>query len=135
MSKELLWLSLTLAVTTLFFLPYVLNRIIVRGLWRTMANPSADDLPLTPWAERAQRAHINAVENLVLFAPAVIAVHLLSLGNPMTAFACQLYFVSRLGHYIVYTAGIPVLRTLTFFAGWFGIALLVARLLQVAFSA
>jgi uncharacterized MAPEG superfamily protein len=28
----------------------------------------------------------------------------------------------------VYTAGIPVLRTLAFFAGWVGTAMLVARL-------
>src|SRR5690348_17324885 len=57
MSKELFWLSLTLAMTALFFLPYVLNRIMVRGLWATMANPSPDDTPLSPWAQRAQRAH------------------------------------------------------------------------------
>jgi uncharacterized MAPEG superfamily protein len=130
MSKELFWLSLTLGVTALFFLPYVLNRIAVRGLWGTMANPSPDDLPLAPWAERARRAHANAVENLVLFAPAVIAVHVLNLGDSMTVAACELYFVSRVVHYVVFTAGIPVLRTLAFFGGWGGILMLVYRLLE-----
>ncbi|MES1195779.1 MAG: MAPEG family protein, partial [Steroidobacter sp.] len=127
------WLSLTLGMTTLFFLPYVLNRILVRGLWATMKNPSVNDLPLSPWAERAKNAHANAIENLVLFAPAVLTVHILNLGNAATVIACELYFVSRSVHYVVYAAGIPVLRTLAFFGGWIGIVMLIYRLLEAAF--
>ena len=130
MSKELFWLSLTLAATALFTFPYVLNRIAVRGLWGTMSNPSISDPPQPAWAERARSAHANATENLVLFAPAVIVVSMLNLGNASTVVACQLYFFSRLIHYVVYTAGIPVLRTLAFFGGWTGIAILVYRLLM-----
>ena len=129
MSKELFWLSLTLAMTAVLFLPYVLNRIMVQGLWATVANPSPGNPPLSPWAERAKCAHANAIENLVLFAPAALVVHLLSLGNSTTVFACELYFVSRLVHYIAYAAGIPVLRTLAFFGGWSGIVMLVYRAL------
>ena len=132
MSKEFFWLSLTLAVTALMTFPYVLNRVAVRGLWGTMNNPSSNDAPLAPWAARAQCAHVNAVENLVLFAPAVIVVTMLNLGNASTTFACELYFFSRVIHYLVYTAGIPVLRTLAFFGGWTGIAILVYRLLLAA---
>lgn len=131
MSKELFWLALTLGMTALFMFPYVLNRVAVRGLMGTMGNPSASDKPLAEWAQRAQRAHANAVENLVLFAPAAIAVHVAGLGNSLTATACALYFFSRLAHFIVYTLGIPGLRTLAFFGGWAGIAILVLRLLGV----
>jgi uncharacterized MAPEG superfamily protein len=131
MSIELYWLSLTLAITALFAFPYVLNRIAVRGLLGAMRNPSPEDKPLAPWAERAQRAHANAVENLVLFAPAVLAIQLLNRGDPLTGMACALFFFSRLIHFVVYTAGIPVLRTLAFFGGWAGVAILVARLLGV----
>jgi uncharacterized MAPEG superfamily protein len=94
-----------------------------------MANPAPGDTPLSAWAQRAQRAHTNAVENLVLFAPAVLTVHVLGRGDATTLFACQLYFFSRVIHYVVYTAGIPVLRTLGFFGGWIGVAILIARLL------
>ena len=132
MSKELFWLSWTLAVTALFAFPYVLNRIFVRGVWGTLRNPSNSDVVLAPWAERAQRAQANATENLVVFAPAVIVISLLNLGNTTTVFACQLYFYSRLVHYVAYSAGIPVLRTLAYFGGWAGIAMLVYRLLSVA---
>ena len=129
MSKEIFWLALTLAMTALLAFPYVLNRIAVRGLRGAMKNPSPDDKPVPAWAQRAQRAHANAVENLVLFAPAALAVHVANLGNSLTATACGLYFFSRLLHYVVYSAGIPVVRTLAFFGGWVGIAILVARLL------
>lgn len=129
MSKELWWLALTLAMTALFAFPYVLNRIAVRGLMGAMANPSPDDRPVPAWARRAQCAHANAVENLVVFAPAVLAVQVANRGDSLTAAACGLYFVSRLLHYVVYTAGVPVVRTLSFFGGWAGIAILIARLL------
>ena len=129
MSKELFWLSVTLAMTALFAFPYVLNRIAVRGLVGTLANPSPDDRPLAAWAQRARLAHANAVENLVVFAPAALAVHVLSRGDSLTATACGLYFFSRLLHYVAYTAGIPGVRTLAFFGGWIGVAILVARLL------
>lgn len=129
MTKELWWLALTLAMTALFAFPYVLNRIAVRGLLGAMANPSPDDKPVPAWALRAQCAHANAVENLVVFAPAVLAVQVADRGDSLTAMACGIYFFSRLLHYLVYTTGIPVARTLAFFGGWAGIALLVGRLL------
>ena len=129
MSKDLYWLALTLAMTALLAFPYVLNRIAVRGLGGTLANPSPGDPPMADWAQRAQKAHANAVENLVVFAPAVLAVHALNRADSLTATACALYFFARLAHYVVYTAGIPGARTLAFFGGWVGIAILVARLL------
>lgn len=129
MSHEIHWLALTLGLTLLYWVPYVLNRMVVRGVWGTFANPKPTDVPLSPWAERAKAAHANAIENLAVFAPAALAVHAAGLGNSMTDLACGLYFSARLVHFLVYSAGIPVLRTLAFFAGWAGTALLVARLL------
>jgi uncharacterized MAPEG superfamily protein len=129
MSREIYWLALTLGLTLLFWVPYVLNRMVVRGIGGTMANPKPADTPLSPWAERAKAAHANAIENLALFAPAALAVHVLGAGDATTAFACALYFFSRLAHFVVYTAGIPVLRTLAFAGGWAGTAILVARLM------
>jgi uncharacterized MAPEG superfamily protein len=65
-----------------------------------------------------------------LFAPAIIAVHVLNIGNSTTAFASELYFISRTAHYVVYTLGIVALRTLAFFCGWVGTALILYRLLE-----
>jgi uncharacterized MAPEG superfamily protein len=125
---ELSWLALTLALTLAFWLPYVLNRVVVRGLAGTFANPSSTDTPLAPWAQRARQAHANAVENLAVFAPAVLLVHAAGAANTWTAAACAVYFWARLTHYVVYTLGIPVLRTLAWTAGWAATVILIARL-------
>ncbi|MCP5381214.1 MAG: MAPEG family protein [Kordiimonadaceae bacterium] len=114
MTEELYWLVLTTLMTALFWLPYVLNRIMIRGLMGAMANPSTDDKQQAAWAIRAHAAHNNAVENLVIFAPLVIATHILGVATPLTATMCVVYFVARLAHYIVYVMGIPVARTLAF---------------------
>jgi hypothetical protein len=58
-------------------------------------------------------AHVNAVENLVIFAPLVLTARALGIATAVTAFACALYFWSRLAHVVIYTLGIPVLRTLS----------------------
>ena len=129
MTEELYWLVLTTLMTSLFWMPYILNRISVRGLMGGMANPSTNDKPQADWANRAQAAHKNAVENLVLFAALVLATHILGVGTALTATMCMVYFVARLAHYVIYTAGIPVLRTLTFAAGFLAELVLALNLL------
>lgn len=129
-TSELFWLALTALVTALLWAPYVLNRIAVRGLMGTMGNPSPDDKPQVPWANRAQRAHVNAIQNIAVFAPLVLGVVVAGVSSPVTAVAVQTYFWARLGHYIVYTAGIPVVRTLLFFVGVGAEVVLALALLQ-----
>ena len=94
---------------------------MARGLVGAMANPSPTDKAQSPWARRMMAAHTNAVENLVIFAPLVLTARALSIATAVTAFACALYFWSRLAHAVVYTLGIPVLRTLSFAGGFVGI--------------
>jgi uncharacterized MAPEG superfamily protein len=130
-STELFWLVLTVAMTGLFWVPYILDRIMVRGLMGAMANPSANDKGQSPWARRLMAAHTNAVENLVIFAPLVLTARALSIATATTAFACALYFWSRLAHAAVYTLGIPGLRTLSFAAGFVAQVLLVLAIFKV----
>jgi uncharacterized MAPEG superfamily protein len=126
-TSDLYWLIATLGVTALMAFPYVLNRVFVRGIWGTLRNPAPDDLPLAAWAQRAQSAHYNSIENLAVFVPAVLMVHLLQRSSAVTAAACALYFVARILHYLVYAGGIPVLRTLAFFGGWVATVILILR--------
>jgi len=132
MSKELFWLVLTVAMTGLFWVPYILDRIMVRGLMPTMANPSPNDKPQSAWAQRMIAAHTNAVENLVVFAPLVLVTQALGIMTAVTAFACALYFWSRLAHVVVFTLGIPVLRTLAFVGGFVAQAILVLAIFKLA---
>ena len=125
MSKELYWLTLTVAMTGLLWVPYILDRIMVRGAMGATANPSPNDKPQSAWAQRMIAAHANTVENLVVFAPLVLTAQALNIHTAATAFACALFFWCRLIYVAVYTAGIPVLRTLAFTGGFVGQVILV----------
>jgi uncharacterized MAPEG superfamily protein len=125
MSKELMWLTLTVALTGLLWVPYILDRIMVRGLMGAMANPSRNDKPQSPWAQRLYFAHTNAVENLVIFAALVLILDDINHSTQTTAIACAVYFWARLAHVIVYVMGVPVLRTLAFAVGFLAQAALV----------
>ena len=83
-----------------------------------MANPSRKDKPQTEWANRMMFAHDNAVENLVIFAPLVLILNAIDYSSKWTVLACAVYFWSRLAHLIVYTIGVPILRTLAFTVGF-----------------
>jgi uncharacterized MAPEG superfamily protein len=91
---------------------------MVRGLMATLGNPSRGDKPQSAWAQRLYFAHTNAVENLIIFAPLVLILDAQGHSTEGTVIACAVYFWSRLVHAIVYTMGIPVVRTLAFTAGF-----------------
>ncbi len=112
MTRELLWLTLTVILTGLLWVPYILNRCQVRGLGGAMANPSRNDKPHAEWATRLMFAHDNAVENLIIFAPLVLILAQLDYSTTWTVYACAVYFWARVAHIIVYSMGVPVFRTL-----------------------
>jgi uncharacterized MAPEG superfamily protein len=118
MTRELMWLTLTVVVTGLMWAPYTLDRIKVRGLMGALDNPSRNDKPQSAWAQRLYFAHTNAVENLIIFAPLVMILDSMGRSTESTAIACAVYFWARLAHVIVYTLGIKVLRTLAFAVGF-----------------
>jgi uncharacterized MAPEG superfamily protein len=131
MTPELHWLTLTVLMTSLFWLPYILNRIAVRGMVTALTDtkPENGDTP-SLWAQRAIRAHRNAVENLVIFAPAILIAHAMNISTPATQMAAMVYFFARLAHFIVYTFGVPVARTLTFAVGWGAQVVILASILH-----
>ena len=118
MSKELMWLTYTVVLTMLLWIPYILDRTMVRGLMGAMANPSPRDKPQTPWAQRLQAAHtqrgrkpgrVRAAGADPARAEPFDAKHRARLRG---------LFWARLAHAVVYALGIPVLRTLAFAVGF-----------------
>jgi uncharacterized MAPEG superfamily protein len=130
LTPELFWLTLTVIFTGLLWVPYILNRIAVRGLSATMANPSPQAKPHAPWATRLMFAHDNAVENLAVFAPLVLILNAIDYSNKWTVYASAVYFWARVAHLIVYTLGLPVFRTLAFTVGFFAQVVLAVAILH-----
>ncbi|SAL00690.1 MAPEG family protein [Caballeronia ptereochthonis] len=125
LTAELHFLTLVAAATTLMWIPYTLARIVRWGLPAALANPDHAKRPDPVWARRARLAHANAIENLAVFAPLVLIAAMIGTSTPATVLAAKVYLVARLVHYGVYSAGIPVVRTLAFIVG-FGATLVFA---------
>ena len=118
MTSELYWLTLTCLLISVMWVPYILNRIAVRGLLPAMGYEGPDAKPHSAWAERAMAAHRNAVENIGVFAALVLTAHALGISGGATATAAAVYFFARLVHWVVYVAAVPVVRTLAFAVSW-----------------
>jgi len=131
MTRELFWLTLTVILTGILWIPYMVNRCQVRGLGSVMANPNRNDKAQADWATRLMFAHDNAVENLVIFAPLVLILNAIDYSSKWTALACVVYFWSRVAHLIVYALGIPVFRTLAFTVGFAAQAVLALAIFKV----
>ncbi len=131
LSTELYWLVLTCLLTGLLWVPYIINRMIENSPLPALWNPMPDTRPKAQWAERLMRAHENAVENLVVFAPLVLIIEILKVGTEATAMACMVYFLARVAHVIIFTLAIPLLRVIVFVVAFATQMLLVIRLLTL----
>jgi uncharacterized MAPEG superfamily protein len=110
MKPELFWLLWAVALTFAQMLVAVSGATLQVGLPALLGN--REGLPVCAgWAGRAQRAHHNMLESLVLFAALVLVAVATSKTNATTAFAAQLFVWARLAYAVVYVAGIPWLRT------------------------
>jgi len=117
-NTEIFWLTLTILMTALFWVPYIINRMREQGAWPALRNPQPDTQPEAAWAKRMMKAHENAIENIAIFAPLVIIIEVLNIQSEMTATLCAVYFMSRLSHFTLYVMKVPFLRTVAFFIGF-----------------
>ncbi|HSF93865.1 MAG TPA: MAPEG family protein [Thermohalobaculum sp.] len=118
MTPELMWVAGAALATGLMWVPYILSLIGQMGVGAALADGEHDTEIESDWARRAKRAHANAVENLVVFAPLAIGIHLAGMSSTFTANVCGLYFFARLAHYLFYAGGVPYVRTIAFAIGW-----------------
>ena len=81
------------------------------------------------WAGRAQRAHRNMLESLVLFAALVLVAVAAQRANSVTALGAQLFFWARLVYAAIYLAGIPWARTVVWSVSVIGLAMIFSQVL------
>jgi uncharacterized MAPEG superfamily protein len=80
------------------------------------------------WVGRAQRAHRNMLESLVLFAALVLIAVVTNKTNSATLLGAQLFFWARLVYAFIYIAGIPWLRTAVWFVSVIGLIVIFVQL-------
>jgi uncharacterized MAPEG superfamily protein len=128
MKPELAYLVWATVLTGVLWIPYILDRIMVRGMADAVGYPD-NPKPQSPWAQRLMKAHSNAVENLVLFAALILTAQALGLSSPAIGTAAAVYFWARLVHALSYTFAVPWVRTLSFAVAWFALAAIAVQIL------
>ena len=84
---------------------------------------------MTGWAGRARRAHLNMIENMVLFTALVLVAVVANKTNAMTAMGALIFFWGRLIYAVIYLLGVPWLRTLAWFVSVIGMVLIALQLI------
>jgi uncharacterized MAPEG superfamily protein len=118
MTIELKYLAWTALLTAALWIPYIVCQVMTNGFLsgENYRDPAPRPVPL--WGQRANRAHINAVEVFAPFAALVLIAHLTGKESAMTAFWTMGFFWLRLIHAIVYWLAVPFVRTLVFTLGF-----------------
>ena len=127
MKPELMWLLWAVALTVVQMLIAVTGATLQVGLPKLAGNREGMP-PLTGWVGRAERAHYNMLESLVLFAALVLILVLANKTNSTALIGAQLFVWARLAYAVIYLAGIPWLRTLVWFVSMIGLVLIFCQL-------
>ncbi len=81
------------------------------------------------WAGRARRAHLNMIENLVLFSALVLIAAVASKANATTAMGAMIFFWARLAYAVIYLLGVSWLRTVAWFVSVIGMVMIAWQLM------
>ncbi|MGI9406360.1 MAG: MAPEG family protein [Hyphomicrobiaceae bacterium] len=117
MSGEMFWLAMSVLLCLVIWIPYTALYGGLDGVKvGTSQVPQTQRLP--DWAQRCHRAHMNLVETLVPFAILILMLQATGKADGATATAAANFFFARAAHAIVYTMGVPYLRTVAFSISW-----------------
>ena len=121
MTPDLTYLAWTALLTSVLWIPYIAGQVKANGLLtpKNYRDPTAREVPL--WGQRANRAHLNAVEAFAPFAVMVVVAQLAGVTNEATAMWAAIFFWSRLVHAIVFILAIPYVRTIVFTIGFIAV--------------
>ena len=125
MSTELLYLFLTSILLAVLWIPHIVGQVRTKGPleaeeYVTLREPTAVDA-----VRRADRAHINLVEQFGPFMGLVVVAHLLQVSTALTAGAAAVFFWARILHALLMLTGFKQFRARTVIFTIAFIALLV----------
>src|SRR3954465_2199298 len=92
MKTELFYLLLTAILTGVLWIPVVIGYVKSRGPLTDESYRVPPTTPLPPWVQRANRAHVNAVENFAPFAAVVLVAQMVNVSTPTTMACAEIYF-------------------------------------------
>src|ERR1017187_8744699 len=120
MTTELFYLLCAAVLTGVLWIPVVIGYVLSRGFQKPSDYKVAPTSPLPDWVNRANRAHMNAVENFATFAAVVLIAQATGVSTSVTAGCAAVYFYARLVHAVIHISGFGQLmaRTVAFTVAW-----------------
>ncbi len=134
MTPELRYLVFTAILTGSLWIPVVIGYGSARGALRPADYVKAPTASLPDWVNRANRAHMNAVEAFAPFAAVVLAARAVGVTTSITVACATIFFVARVVHAVVHISGFRWLmaRTLIFTVAWGAFVVFAIELLRRA---
>jgi uncharacterized MAPEG superfamily protein len=127
MTTEIHYLTLTALWLSALWIPYIVGVSIYdsRNMRANFISPP-DPGRLPDWVKRANRAHLNLVEQFAPFAVLVLIAQVLGVSNAWTGGAATAFFWLRLAHSLVMWTGFAAfpLRSVIFTGAWVCILML-----------
>jgi uncharacterized MAPEG superfamily protein len=132
MTTELFYLLFTAILTGVLWIPVVIGYVLTRGPLKPSDYKVAPTSPLPAWVNRANRAQINAVENLATFATVVLIAHAAEVTTSITVASAAVYFYARAAHAVVHITGFSLFsaRTVLFTIAWIAFLTFAIELLR-----
>lgn len=128
MTVELLMLAYSAVLLLVIILAQAGLAISQNGLM-TQAG-SRDNLPEpSVLRQRLLRLTGNLQENLLMFAIIVLVANAAGVSNDATAMGASIFFYARVAHAIIYAFGWPMVRPLFYFAGVYGMVVILLEIL------
>lgn len=120
MKTELWYLLLSAVLTGVLWIPVVIGYVSARGPLTPEIYRAGSAAVLPHWVNRANRAHLNAVENLAPFAAVVLVAQAAGISTALTAACAAVYFWARLAHAVIHISGFGRFwaRTVAFTVAW-----------------
>ena len=134
MKTELVYLLLASMLTASLWIPVVIGYVSSRGLPTPTDYRTAPTSPLPDWVNRANRAHLNAVESFAPFAAIVLIANAVGVSNALTEGCAAVYFYSRVAHAVIHITGFGLVmaRTVAFTVAWAAFVVFSGVVLQRA---
>ena len=134
MKTELFYLLLTSVLTGALWIPVVIGYVSSRGFPTPSDYRTAPTSQLPDWVNRANRAHLNAVESFAPFAAVVLIANATGVSNAMTESCAAVYFYARVAHAVIHIGGFGRLmaRTVSFTVAWVAFVVFSVAVLQRA---
>jgi uncharacterized MAPEG superfamily protein len=125
---------LTAMLTCLLWIPVVIGHVSARGFLRAGEQKPAPTSPLPTGIVRANRAHLNAVENLAPFAVVALVAQAIGVSTPLTRFRTMDDFCARLAHMPIHISGFGRFkaRTVASSVAWAAFIVFAIVLLRLA---